>query len=337
MPWFCIGLCGGIWGAGLARTLALEWLTAPGGRAFFFGAFGVGVLSLLSVAVLLAISYRQSATSRQPSAISSDAARWDLAIRYLPLLLPAVDVFSGTFQPWRGPVLLLGSLALTLLSTRRSLSHRAGFVIAVALPLLIYLLNLSPYVGVADTFEFQVTALRLGIAHPTGYPLYVLLSKLFTLLPFGTLAWKVNLTAAVCATAAMGVVYQLVHRLTRHTVIAVLTTLALAWSSAVWSQAIIAEVYALNLLFVAGALWLALDILEGRTMPATLWRAALLLGLSLTNHITMVMLIPALGLACLLRWPRLHLGDWLKAVALFALGLTVYAYIPLRWPALHDG
>ncbi|MBN2394020.1 MAG: DUF2723 domain-containing protein [Anaerolineae bacterium] len=340
MPWLYIGLCGGVWGAGLARTLALEWLTAPDGRAFFFGAVGVGVLSLLSAAVLIAVS-------RQLSAFSSDTAAWDIAKRCIPLLLPAMDVFSGMFQPWRGPVLLVGGLALTLLNMWRGpaahrLSPRAGFVIAVTLPLLVYLLNLSPYVGVADTFEFQVTALRLGIAHPTGYPLYVLLGKLFTPLPFGTLAWKVNLTAAVCAAAAMGVVYLLVHRLTRHTLVAVLTTLALAWSSAVWSQAIIAEVYALNLLFVAGALWFALDILEGRAMPATLWRAALLMGLSLTNHITMVMLIPALGLTCMLRWPRLRetacsLGDWLKAAALFALGLAVYAYIPLRWPAIHEG
>ncbi|MGC9394688.1 MAG: glycosyltransferase family 117 protein [Anaerolineae bacterium] len=293
-------------------------------------------MSLLGAAVVIAVS-------RQLSAVSRDTAGWDLAIGYLPLLLPAVDVFSGTFQPWRGPVLLLGGLALTLLNTRRvpakrhSLSHRAGFVIAVALPLLVYLTGLSPYVGRADTFEFQVTALRLGIAHPTGYPLYVLLGKLFTLLPLGTLAWKVNLTSAVCAAGATGLVYLLIYRITRHSTIAVLAALALAWSSTVWSQAVIAEVYALNLLFVAGALWLILDILEERSMPATLWRAALLMGLSLTNHITMVMLIPALGLACLLRWPRLRLNDWLKAAGLFALGLAVYAYIPLRWPALHDG
>ena len=214
------------------------------------------------------------------------------------MLLPAVDVFNGTFVPWRGPVLLLGSLALTLFNMRRDgLSHRAGLVIVVVLPLLVYLLDLSPYVGRADTFEFQVTALRLGIAHPTGYPLYVLLGKLFTLLPFGTLAWKVNLTSAICAAAAVGVVYLLIYRLARHTIIAVLAALALAWSSTLWSQAIVAEVYALNLLFVAGALWLALDILESHAMPQTLWRAALLLGLSLTNHITMVMLLPALSAA----------------------------------------
>ena len=287
-------------------------------------------MSLLGAAVLIAIS--RSAISRQ---------QWHTGLgnsqKILPLLLPAVDVFSGTFQPWRGPVLLLGSLGLVLLHTRRGLSHRAGFVIAVALPLLVYVPNLSPYVGRADTFEFQVTALRLGIAHPTGYPLYVLLGKLFTLLPFGTLAWKVNLTSAVCAAGAAGLVYLLIYRITKHPTIAVLTALALAWSSTVWSQAVVAEVYALNLLFVAGALWLALDILEGRSLPRTLWRAALLMGLSLSNHITMVMLIPALGLACLLRWPRLSLRDWLKAVGLFALGLAVYAYIPLRWPALHEG
>ncbi|RLC93667.1 MAG: hypothetical protein DRI77_11675, partial [Chloroflexi bacterium] len=65
--------------------------------------------------------------------------------------------------------------------------------------LALYLRTLLPSVGQADTFEFQVIVPRLGVAHPTGYPLYVLLGKLFTLLPLGNVAWRVNLASAVCA------------------------------------------------------------------------------------------------------------------------------------------
>src|SRR5690606_14091612 len=60
----------------------------------------------------------------------------------------------------------------------------------------VYLLTMSSAVGAADAFEFQVVAPQLGIAHPTGYPLYLLLGKLFSLLPFGTMAWRINLASA---------------------------------------------------------------------------------------------------------------------------------------------
>ncbi len=310
-------LCGAIWGAGLARALALE---VPA-RLFFSWP---GTLALALAGSLLA--YTVAHVKKSP------------VHHWLPLALPLLDLTSGDYIPWRGPALLAGGLLLTLLWTfRHRISQRAAPWLVAAAALSLYLVTLSPYVGRADTFEFQVTALRLGIAHPTGYPLYVLLGKLFTLLPFGTLAWQVNLTAALSSAGAMGLVYLLIHRLTQRPGIAALSTLALACSAVVWSQAIIAEVYALNLLFVAGALWLMLDILDARHIPRTLWRAALLMGVSLTNHITMVMLFPAFGLACLLRWPKVRLNDWAKAGGLFALGLLLYAYIPLRWPALHDG
>ena len=67
------------------------------------------------------------------------------------------------------------------------------FIIAALLP--VYLLTMPDTVGSADTFEFQVVIPQLGIAHPTGYPLYLLLGRLFTLLPLGSVAWRVNLGA----------------------------------------------------------------------------------------------------------------------------------------------
>jgi hypothetical protein len=61
------------------------------------------------------------------------------------------------------------------------------------------------------------------------------------------------------------------------------------------------------------------------------------MGLSLTNHLTTALLIPATGLALLWDRPRLRVRDWLVAGGLFLLGLCVYLFIPLRWPALNDG
>ncbi|MBK9054282.1 MAG: DUF2723 domain-containing protein [Chloroflexi bacterium] len=81
--------------------------------------------------------------------------------------------------------------------------------------LILYLLTLGRTVGKADTFEFQVVAPQLGIAHPTGYPLYLLLGKLWTLIPIGSVAWRLNLGTALYAAAAAGLLYLLFNQLAR--------------------------------------------------------------------------------------------------------------------------
>src|SRR5690606_6571754 len=105
-----------------------------------------------------------------------------IALGFSPLFLPAVALGQSTYRPWQGGVLLLGSLAVVVLTLLRA-SRRLWFGLAVVVPLLVYLPDISPYVGRADTFEFQVVGPTLGIAHPSGYPLYVLVAKAFSLLP----------------------------------------------------------------------------------------------------------------------------------------------------------
>jgi hypothetical protein len=202
--------------------------------------------------------------------------------------------------------------------------------------------TLLPSIGEADTLEFQVVAAKLGVAHPTGYPLYVLMGKLFTLLPVKNVAWRVNLSSAIFAAGAVVVLYGIVRHMTDRPLLSFLSALAFAFSSTFWSQAVIAEVYTLHNLLVAGILWLLLRgqgaCGPGEREQARRWQAILfLIGLSLTNHLTTALLIPATGLALVLDQPRLRVRGWMVAGGLFLLGLCVYLFIPLRWPALNDG
>jgi hypothetical protein len=158
-------------------------------------------------------------------------------------------------------------------------------------------------------------------------------------------AWRVNLASAVFATAAVLVLYAIILRLTGRWLPALLAALAFAFSFTFWSQAIVAEVYTLHNLLVAVILWLLLGQPEtsevsGRPprSAARRWQATFfLVGLSLTNHLTTALLLPAVGLALLWDRPRLRLKDWLIAGGLLLLGLSVYLFIPLRWPALNQG
>ncbi|MBK8822702.1 MAG: DUF2723 domain-containing protein [Anaerolineales bacterium] len=57
--------------------------------------------------------------------------------------------------------------------------------------LTLYLRTLAPSLLYGDSAEFQTIAFTLGLGHPTGYPVYILLAKLFTFLPFGDIAYRV--------------------------------------------------------------------------------------------------------------------------------------------------
>ncbi len=220
------------------------------------------------------------------------------------------------------------------------------------LALSLYIATLAPTVLEADAGEFQFVAWLPAIAHPTGYPLYTLLGWLWShLLPVGEVAWRMNLLSAVLAAIAVGLVYgvgrQLLDLVFAHTsltarvIVAATTAAAFAVTPTFWSQAVIAEVYALHTLFVAASLWLALawanSQFDPRTWPGKL--LALTLGLSLAHHRTIVLLLPGLILYWAWHyWPgreanRRFTGRlWLVYCLLFVAPLLLYLYLPLIAP-----
>jgi 4-amino-4-deoxy-L-arabinose transferase-like glycosyltransferase len=211
-----------------------------------------------------------------------------------------------------------------------------GALVAAA-AFFLYLGTLAPTVlafdppEVFDSPMLQTGAYTLGIGHPTGYPTYMMLTHLFTYLPFGDPAYRTNLASAVYATSAVGVIYCAGLLLTRRVVAAAAGALAFAVSPTFWSQATVAEVYTLNALFVALVLSVLL-LWRERRRDRHLLLAAFLVGLSLTHHLTSALLIPA-GLVYVFLVDKRKLRDarlLLRGVGLFLLGLTPYLYLPLR-------
>ncbi|NJL71573.1 MAG: DUF2723 domain-containing protein [Candidatus Competibacteraceae bacterium] len=76
----------------------------------------------------------------------------------------------------------------------------------------VYWFTLAPTVSGEDSGELIIAAHTLGVAHPSGYPLWCLLGKLFTFIPFGSIAWRVNLLSAVFGALTVGLLYGLVRR-----------------------------------------------------------------------------------------------------------------------------
>jgi hypothetical protein len=208
---------------------------------------------------------------------------------------------------------------------------------AAVVVLVLYLNTLAPTIlhydspDLIDSAMLQMQVAVLGITHPTGYPTYLMLTHLFTYLPFGDVAYRVNLGSAVYGALAVAVVYWAGYLLSRRAVAAAVGALAFGFGGTLWSQAVITEVYTLNALVVA--LTLAVLLLwRARGRDRYLLLAAFLCGIALTTHTTSGLLLPAsLLFVALVDWRKLlDLGLVLKGVGGFLLGLTPYLYLPVR-------
>src|SRR3972149_2738152 len=87
-------------------------------------------------------------------------------------------------------------------------------VIVFSVSFTIYLITLAPTIYIEDAAEFAAAVPTLGITHPSGFPLYMLLGKLFTILvPFGNMAFRVNLFSAATTSFALAVFYYVLRSL----------------------------------------------------------------------------------------------------------------------------
>lgn len=220
----------------------------------------------------------------------------------------------------------------------------------------VYLRTLSGTVTTEDPGELATALHTLGVAHPTGYPLFTLIGRVFSLLPLGdTVIGRLNLLGAVLTALAVFLFFRtLLYLLSPEAralfrggpapsgsstpsaekldrVAAAAGTLVLAFSAVYWSEAVALEVYALHLVFLALTTRLFLRALaDGTTRSWVLF--AFTLGLSFTNHMMTVLLAPAF-LFLFFRTHGFGRAAWRRigiAATPFAAALSLYLYLPLR-------
>lgn len=241
-----------------------------------------------------------------------------------------------------------------------------GISVAVAtgLPLLIlYLVTASRDLGTIDSGELAAVCARLGIAHPTGYPLYTLLGRVFVLAWPGPPVFAATLLSVVAAAAAALVAASLAREaldpMLRPAVSRWLAAGAALWlgtNRIFWQQATGNEVYALHMLFAAALLLLGRRLLLPGDRARTLLLLAWVAGLALAHHLSVAFLIPALIWSVVLYLSRSGLlrrrtgqrsdgpveGPRILALAalLALLAWSIQLYLPIRSlkdPALDWG
>ncbi len=221
----------------------------------------------------------------------------------------------------------------------------------------LYVTTLAQTVGWTDTGELMAVAQTLGTAHPTGYPLMTLIARTWLLVPTGLrVALHLNLLSAFLVAAASGVFFVFFStafaevrsgRHHRHNWPSAAAVAGLATSTTYWIQASSYEVYALHLLLMACILACygqAIEEQAQRPVVMSRWWIvfAWCVGLSFANHMTTILLAPALLWDYVRRYgwqgdSRIRIGR--MAVAAIS-GLSVYAVLPIRaasWPPLNWG
>lgn len=243
-----------------------------------------------------------------------------------------------------------------------------GAIILFALAFVIYALSLSPGVFSWDSAELTLGIYTQGIVHATGYPLYLILGRLFTLLPLSAdFAIRTNLFSALCGALTVALLYMITVRLLRQPFIAACAALLYGLAGAIWAQAVVAEVYTLHTALVAGIVLVVVTALgskpnankkpktpegvhlnnpndptslevsnsfvaEGFEPSAATYGIALLFGLALANHM-------AAGLVAIVLIPYVlwKTPTWrARIITLGIMGMVagmLYLYLPLRFAA----
>lgn len=166
----------------------------------------------------------------------------------------------------------------------------AGLVFLVLIG--VYIRTLLPGVVGGDAGELQYAGPILALTHPTGLPLYIFVSHLWSqLVPIGSVAYRLNLLAAFSAAIGCAITGWMIARLYKRPVLGATCGLTLGLGATYWGQAVIADKYAFNTIWVALVVGLALWWAKDRQQPygdKLLYALSLSYGISLLHHRTML-------------------------------------------------
>ncbi|MDZ4710759.1 MAG: DUF2723 domain-containing protein [bacterium] len=243
--------------------------------------------------------------------------------------------------------------------TEKNLKLNIYRVLSFIIPLIVYIITLAPTVTFIDSGELATVATKLGVAHPTGYPLFTVLGNVFTNLPIGDEVYRLNLMCAVISSLALVMFFNLmVVMLTDRSLlenadaadtvlpndiiynISLAAVLLLAFSKTFWDTANAIEVYSLHTFFLIINIYLiikacSLTFENEKFEPGNerYWILfAFVLGLSFTNHLSTIFL--SVGCIYLYFSVNKFSASSFKRIAIlivpFVLGYSVYMYLFVR-------
>jgi hypothetical protein len=215
---------------------------------------------------------------------------------------------------------------------------------------ILYIYTLSPGWGTINVFntwdglEYVLSSSLLGIDHPPGHPLYLLLGKMFTLIPLGSIAFRINILSALFGALRVVMLFLSVELALRkfaeefdkdlRKAVAAFSALIFALSPVFWTHSLIPEVHTFYLFLLGTALYFLLKWREQKKKK-WLYGLSFLLGLSLSTSImnALTFILPIVLILIFIQFfeeEKISLKDWVILIFLFAIPLLFYLYYPLR-------
>jgi hypothetical protein len=182
-----------------------------------------------------------------------------------------------------------------------------------------------------DTGDFLATAITKGVSHPSGYPLYTMMGELALKLPLTkSPAWKMGLVSAILSSLSVITFYYISLRVTKNQIVALISSLTLAFTYTFWLYSEITEVFALHVFLMLMTIYFTVVYMEEKSQKI-LYFLAFFAGLSLTNNLSIVLILLPIGVLILITNIKILLKIRLliKLLLIFLVGLTPYLYIPI--------
>lgn len=221
----------------------------------------------------------------------------------------------------------------------------------------VYLLTMEPSASLWDCAEFISTSYRLEVGHPPGAPLFMMISRLFSMFAPDAqhVAVYINAMSALAAAFTILLLFWSITHLARRLTVkdgteisksqtwtilgaGIVGALAYTFTDTFWFSAVEAEVYSLSSLFTAAVIWAMLRWEEVADQPhSNRWLVliAYLMGLSIGVHILNLLTIPALVFVYYFRkTPKVTLGGVVKATLISGVILVVINSIIIPYTAL---
>jgi len=195
---------------------------------------------------------------------------------------------------------------------------------------LILIYSLSPSVYAGDSGLFTAASYFLGSAHPPAYPLFILLGKLATFIPFGNIALKVNLLSALFGALTVLLVYDTALYITKNSVLSIFAPLTVLASPNFIFESSKAEVYTLNAFLVMLIFYLGIRTLKEQDFFKKIIISSFVLGLGMGNHHTVGFMLFAILYVIIIRRKALPFGTIITSIVLFITGFSIYFYLYLR-------
>jgi len=207
----------------------------------------------------------------------------------------------------------------------------------------VYLKTIAPTTSFWDCGEFIACSYILGVPHPPGAPLYILLGRIFSMIPFAQdIGLRVNVISALSTGLTVMFLYLIIVRLVKmwrgatETVVdrivvfsgAVIGSMFFAFTETLWFNAVEAEVYAISVMMTAMVFWLILVWHEKADDPQSdryLLMIAYLIGLATSVHLLSILALPAVALVIYFRKSELSLKTFISFGVIFILAfISVY-------------